>query len=223
MLAVCDAKYKFTLVDIGARGRRSDSGIFMDSEFGKKFERNEMNVPPPAYIGQQNRFLCPYFLVADEAFPLKHYIMRPYPKRNLTIAQLIYNYRLSRARRMIENCFGILASKWRIFRKPIIGSVETAKSIVEACICLHNWLRIDDEKNKPSMRYLTADLVDREVTGGVQLNGSWRGLQGGAFSDITRAGSNNYVQEISKIRENLTKYFMNEGEVDWQYAYCTTH
>ena len=47
-----------------------------------------------------------YCFVGDEAFPLKTWLLRPYPGRELTDRRRIYNYRLSRARRTIENAFG---------------------------------------------------------------------------------------------------------------------
>lgn len=50
LLAICDANYSFTFVDIGAYGRRSDGGIFRDSEMGKKFEQHEMNIPKPELL-----------------------------------------------------------------------------------------------------------------------------------------------------------------------------
>ncbi|CAH1998036.1 unnamed protein product [Acanthoscelides obtectus] len=35
----------------------------------------------------------PYFFVGDEAFPLKPYLMRPYPGRQLTEQKSVFNYR----------------------------------------------------------------------------------------------------------------------------------
>jgi hypothetical protein len=49
----------------------------------------------------------PYMIVGDDAFPLKPYLMKPYPNRNLGITQRVFNYRLFRVRRIVENVFGI--------------------------------------------------------------------------------------------------------------------
>ena len=53
---------------------------------------------------------------ADDAFPLKPYIQKPYSQIGLTAERCIFNYRLSRARR---NGFGILAKRFRVFMNPL--------------------------------------------------------------------------------------------------------
>ena len=85
--------------------------------------------------------LIPYIFVGDEAFALKTWRQRPYPGKNLLEANKIFNYRLSRARGIIENSFGIHVARWRIYHRPIQTSVETAENIVKATVCLHNYLR----------------------------------------------------------------------------------
>lgn len=98
--------------------------------FGKKFEQKKMDVSDADIISENGPTL-PYCLVGDEAFPLKEYLLRPYSGRGgLTKEKNIFNYKLSRARRIVENTFGILASQWRILRKPIIAKVETVEKIV---------------------------------------------------------------------------------------------
>ena len=80
----------------------------------------------------------PYVVVGDDIFPLKPWLLKPYPGLTLDVSQRIYNYLLSRARHAIENSSGMLSAKWRIFRRPIKGSVELVDNVIKAGICLHN-------------------------------------------------------------------------------------
>ena len=100
LLACYDANYNFTLVDIGSYGSEGDGGIFKDSVFGKLMDQNQLSIPEPKCLPNTNT-LHPFTVVADEAFPLKSYIMIRYPGRNLDADKRIFNYR---ARRVIENC-----------------------------------------------------------------------------------------------------------------------
>ena len=84
----------------------------------------------------------PYYLVGDDIFGMQMWLQRPYPGNELSEEKRIFNYRLSRARRVIENAFGIMVARWRIFSHPIQASVEIAEAITKAAICLHNFLRL---------------------------------------------------------------------------------
>lgn len=53
----------------------------------------------------------PYSIVADDAFPPNTWLLKPYPHRLMTPEERVFNYRLSRARRIVENAFGILAHR----------------------------------------------------------------------------------------------------------------
>lgn len=129
LLATCDADYNFTTIDVGGYGKQSDGGIFAGSTLGKQLANT-------TFVTAEDRTLpntsikLPCFFVGDEAFPLSTRLMRPYPGRNLTDQQQIFNYRLSRARRCIENAFGILSSRWRVFRRPINAMPKQVEKIV---------------------------------------------------------------------------------------------
>lgn len=55
----------------------------------------------------------PYVFVEDKALHLKVNIMKLYPAKILHYKELVFNYRLSHARRVIENSIGITASRFR--------------------------------------------------------------------------------------------------------------
>ena len=62
--------------------------------------------------------------------------MRPYSGQGIQENQAIFNYRLSRARRVIENTFGVLVARWRVFMHPIQTTVDYAEIVVKATICV---------------------------------------------------------------------------------------
>ena len=99
-----------------------------------------MNLPSAEDLAGFSRNPLNYFLLGDEIFRLKAWLLRPY-SGNLTDSQKVFNYRLSKSRRTIENTFGILASRWRIFRHPIKAKVENAQRYSLTAICLYNYLQ----------------------------------------------------------------------------------
>ncbi|KAK2702759.1 hypothetical protein QYM36_018641, partial [Artemia franciscana] len=67
--------------------------------------------------------------------------------------------KLSRARRITENAFEILSSKWRVFRSPILLKPSTVTILIKAACCLHNCLLTDDITSGV-ISYATATDID---------------------------------------------------------------
>ena len=97
-------------------------------------------MPQPKKLYSESEFFLPYVFVGDDAFPMRHSLLKPYSSSNLESILFIFKYRLSRARRIIENIFGILATRFRIFRRPILSCLETVENVTKACVALHNYL-----------------------------------------------------------------------------------
>ena len=133
LLAICDAKYRFTYVNIGSYGRDNDASIFAQSPIYKMFENRVLNVPPATPLEGSSEDV-PFYLVGDDIFALKMWLMKPYSGK-CNEQQHVFNYRLSRARRTIENAFGIMSARWRIFRKPRRADTDTVDGIVKATTC----------------------------------------------------------------------------------------
>ncbi|XP_064117677.1 uncharacterized protein LOC135223102 [Macrobrachium nipponense] len=139
LLAIADASYKFPYVDVGAIGSESGSGVFATTQLGEMLLKQEANLPQSeALPGQPNGSPVDYFLVGDDAFPLQDYFMKPHPKRGLSKEEWIYNYRLSRARRMVENVFRILANRFQVFHTAISLKLDHVKTLLLAARDLHN-------------------------------------------------------------------------------------
>ena len=111
LMAIADYDYKFLYVNVGCQGRISDGGVFRNTDFYSALLKDELNLPDPAPLATSNPELAshniPFLFVADEAFPLTTFCMKPYAHNNLSEEKRIFNYRLSRFRRISENTFGI--------------------------------------------------------------------------------------------------------------------
>lgn len=165
----------------------------------RAIETNTLNIPPNGVI------------VGDDAFPLKTFLLKPYSRRNLTREEKIFNYRLSRARRISENAFGILVSKFRIFEKPIPLKPEKVDKVVLACCALHNWLR------KTGTAYVPFGLIDYEDVEHRREPGTWRDVRSNALLNIEHlTGDRNPARAASKKRDDYCKFFNEEGAVPWQ-------
>ena len=209
LMALVDANYKFIYVDIGQYGSNADGPVFQKSQFGKMYMRGELDVPGPKYLpGARYLGPVPHIIVADEAFPLHPTIMRPFPRgRNnahLPRPRQVFNYRLSRARRIVENAFGILGQRFRIYNRRMQYSVDTVVKIVKATCVLHNFLR-DRSLN-------VANIYNRLNPERLDYLG-----ENGAVLDLNNLPGYRSSNEARRIRRLFTHYFNSAiGRLSWQ-------
>lgn len=199
-MALVDAKLQFIAIDTGSYGRNSDGGIFSRCPLGKRFAQGNFNFPPADHFpGFEHIGEVHYVAVGDEAFPLLQHIMRPFPGRENTLDKQVFNYRLSRARRIVENAFGILASRWRVFHTKIAVSPKNANAIVKAACVLHNLLQ---RSSTPAL--VTALLQDAPDVSNAE------GLR-----DIPHHGYHGRNVAV-EIRNKNKQFFTEDESCPWQ-------
>ena len=139
LLALVDAEYKFLWVNVGASGSSSDAQIFNHNKLKRKIENGTLGLPPPKPLGPGGPDLQ-YFLLGDNAFALMPWLVKSYSRRQMTREERIANYRISRGRRVVENAFGILASRFRVLLGTMEQRPKVVRDIVLTCV-VHNMLR----------------------------------------------------------------------------------
>ena len=213
LLAICDSNYCFTLFNLGQYGSNNDCGVLANSATGEMMENDRLGIPAPSKLRSCNFDLLPYFFVGDEIFPLRTWLMRPLQGK-LDDNKRIFNFRLSRARLTIENTFGVLAARWRIFYTPIRASVENVEKYTLACLALHDDLLLTD-----NAIYCPFGFVDSfDISGKLKqrekrdLNVDNRGLL-----PISRVKGSRYREDVTGMRNALIEYVNSEeGCVSWQ-------
>ena len=159
-------------------------------------------------------YKLPYFFIGDDAFALSTRLMKPIAKVGAVINflfDMVFNYRCSRPRNTVENGFGIMSTRFRIFRREMDMEPEGVHQVVMACVCLHNYL-IDEQSNfYAPPRYIDREDVERQCI----VAGQWRredplpGLEAGHLG--------RQPASANTMREVLSRWFHTpEGEVPWQ-------
>lgn len=212
LMTLVGPKYEFIYIDVGCNGRISDGGVFSRCALSSALEENNINIPGPRPLPGRQKPI-PFVIVADDAFAIKSYIMKPYPFKNQPGPNRVFNYRISR---VVENAFGLI-SRFRILRRPIELYPEKATIMVTAICALHNFLL-----ERKSRMYAPRGTFDTETSNGTLVFGNWRQEQNenANIFPLEPSMHRNYALTSKQIREEFTEYFMSErGEVAWQYKY----
>lgn len=192
-------------VDIGAYGKEGDSGVFKNSVFGKQITAETFpNVPPPSCIPGTD-IVTPHVFLGDSAFTLSRNLLKPFNQRQSNEKEIcsIFNYRLSRARRTVENAFGILSQVFRMFLTPLAIKPESIDTVTLAACLLHNLLR--DNNITQIDENVTVPVATAAPTGEVPQTSTF-------VSVASQAGGRNN-QDGLKIRMVLAKFFKHERDV----------
>lgn len=201
--------------NVGCQGRISDGGVFSNTVFARALNNGTLNLPPPQPLPGRQKVM-PYVCVGDDAFPLSENLMKPFPgEHDKGSGERAFNYRLSRARRVVENVFGILSAAFRVFDKPIPLSPDKAKTVTMACVHLHNFLRKSESSRRAYNPPGTYDMED--VDNAVIIDGSWRVHSSDTavrdYVDHTPCDTDNG----HAIRQEFKEYVIsNIGRVPWQ-------
>ncbi|XP_050312156.1 uncharacterized protein LOC126749645 [Anthonomus grandis grandis] len=210
LFAIVNANYEFIYVNCGTNGRISDGGVIKNTDFYRLLTKGSLKLPEPiSMAGIRNKL--PFVFIGDEAFSLMTNFMKPYRHTTrIDYGEKCFNYRLSRARRVVENAFGILANRFRVLLTPIATKVETVDDIVMACCVLHNLLR------GKSTTYIQPNHIDREdVNSGTVLLGDDRHTNSELTSlDISRHDVPTI--DAKMVRNGYKEYYNNAGAVDFQ-------
>lgn len=93
LMAACDYKYMFTLVDVGSYGSNSDGGIFTSSDIHLALQEETLNLPKGTANLFGSNIKLPCFFLGDSGFPISTNMMRPYSGKFLDERKNIFNYR----------------------------------------------------------------------------------------------------------------------------------
>jgi len=200
LMACADADYKIIWCEVGINGRISDGGVIKQTRFYEKLCSKTLGIPDEEPVATGT--ILPYVFIGDEAFALRPDFIKPYSQQVLTPQRRIYNYRVSRARRIIENVFGIMASRFKILQTPINLPVVKVDLIILTICALHNFLRTK------CSTYISPEDMQQD-----QFNHELTALQ-------VPTNAHNSDRTAKEAREAFEKYFNGEGAVEWQSKYA---
>ena len=104
--SACSPNYNLVCASVEANGAACGALVFFHSNLYRAMVQNDIGLLPWERLPDEDKPI-PCFLVCDDASALKDWVMKLFPHRGLTREERVFNYHLSRARRVVENAFGI--------------------------------------------------------------------------------------------------------------------
>ena len=133
----------------------------------------------------------PFAMVGDAAFPLKKIF-----NEAISRAASLQMAKESRARKVVECAFGILAARWRVLHTRINLKPENVDSVVMTACILHNYLL------NPQHNQRWQDEAEE---------------RGNQLTEMRNVGASRGSREACDVREELAAFFSSpEGRVSWQ-------
>ena len=190
MQAMVDSDYTFMDIYVGWPGSVHDARILANS---KLFREAEAGTLLPDIKRSIHGTDVPLLTLGDPAYPFLPWLMKPYTNNGrLTSKQFRFNYRLSRARMVVECAFRRLKGRWRSLLKRNDTRVEFLPTYIAACCVLHNICEIHGDS-------VNNDWLDTQDNGSCNQTGQTNVSQGST------------TQVASCTREALTDYFYTQN------------
>ena len=135
LMGMVDARRRFVWASCGFPGNSHDSIIFQSTSLWSKITGGQTI---PDIVKDVEGVKVPPLMLGDSAFPIQSWLMKPYTSAVLTPLQQYFNYRLSRARMVIEEAYGELKGRWRVLQRKCESAQKEVRDNTLACIALHN-------------------------------------------------------------------------------------
>lgn len=133
----------FIDIYVGWPGRVHDARVFANSSL---YQRGQSGTLLPDWKKQVAGKDIPIVILGDPAYPLLPWLMKAYPNNGrLTNEKKCFNYKLSKARVVVEHCYGRLKGRWRCLLKRLDVDVGHVPEVVAACCVLHNICEVHKE------------------------------------------------------------------------------
>ncbi|XP_064384383.1 uncharacterized protein LOC135333340 [Halichondria panicea] len=127
---------KFTNIYIGWPGRVHDARVFVNSSLYMKGQGGTLFPDWKQTICGQ---AVPLLVLGDPAYPLLPWLLKAFIDHgSLTAEQKLFNYRLSKARVIVEHAYGRLKGRWRCLLKRNDVLIRDVPCLIAACCVLHN-------------------------------------------------------------------------------------
>ncbi|KAG6504621.1 hypothetical protein ZIOFF_036955 [Zingiber officinale] len=135
VLGVCCPNMEFIYVLPGWEGSAHDGRVLRNAisrPHGLSVPRGYYYLVDSGYCNA-NGFLTPY--------RGQRYHLKEFDGHQPETAEEYFNMKHSKARNVIERCFGLLKGRWKILASPSFFAIQTQVRIIIACCLLHNLIR----------------------------------------------------------------------------------